>query len=161
MAKPSQPMQDWAKTLTSLDLTKGAEQLLNMFAGLNVPGVNMDALVASQRENLEALGAANRAALEGVKAIGEWQAKILQETMQAMTTAMTAGAKAGTPQQMVTTETDLAKKAFETAVREMRELAEIVTKANQTATDAIIKRIPESLEEIKDVLKIPPPPKTS
>jgi hypothetical protein len=37
----------------------------------------------------------------------------------------------------------------------MRGLAEIVIRANQQATDAIVKRIPESLEEIKDVLKIP------
>lgn len=161
MAKAAQPTQDWAKTLASLDLTKGAEELLNMLAGLNVPGVNMDALVANQRENLEALSAANRAALEGAKAIGEWQAKILQETMQAMTTAMSAGAKAGTPQQMVTTEAELAKKAFETAVGKMRELAEIVTQANQKATEAIVKRIPESLDEIKEVLKVPSPPRTS
>ena len=51
-------------------------------AGLKVPGVNMDALVASQRSNLEALSAANLAAMQGVKAVGEWQVKILQETMQ-------------------------------------------------------------------------------
>ena len=154
MAKPMQPMQDWGKTLASLDLTKGSEKLLNTLAGLNVPGVDMDALVASQRDNLEALGAANRAALEGAKAVGEWQARILQETMQALTAAASARAKVGTPQQMVATETELAKKAFETAVRSMRELAEIVTQANQKAADAIIKRIPESLDEIKDVLKI-------
>ena len=117
MAKPIQPMQDWGKTLASLDLTKGSEELLNTLAGLNVPGVDMDALVASQRDNLEALGAANRAALEGAKAVGEWQAKILQETMQALTAAMSARAKVGTPQQMVATETELAKKAFETAVQ--------------------------------------------
>jgi hypothetical protein len=38
----------------------------------------------------------------------------------------------------------------------MRELADIVTKANQQATDAIVNRIPASLDEIKDVLKLPP-----
>ena len=161
MAKPSQPMQDWGKTLVSLDLTKGTEELLNMLAGLNLPGVNMDALVANQRENLEALSAANRAALEGAKAVGEWQAKILQETMQALTAAIGGLATAGSPQQMVATQAELAKKAFETAVRSMRELADIVTKANQNATEAIVKRIPESLDEIKDVLKIPPPPTSS
>jgi phasin family protein len=77
--------------------------------------------------------------------------------MQALTAAASARAKVGTPQQMVATETELAKTAFETAVRLMRELAEIVTQANQKAADAIIKRIPESLEEIKDVLKIATP----
>jgi phasin family protein len=154
-------MQDWGKALASLDLTKGTEELLNMLTRLDVPGVNMDALVASQRENLEALTAANRAALEGVKAVGEWQAKILQETMKELTTAISGLTKVSSPQQMVTTEADLAKKAFETAVQRMRELADIVTRANQSATDAIIKRVPESLDDIKDVLKLPTPPKTS
>jgi phasin family protein len=161
MAKTSQPMQDWGKALASLDLTKGSEELLNMLTRLDVPGVNMDALVASQRENLEALSAANRAAVEGSKAVGEWQGKILKETMQALTDAMSARAKVTTPQQMLTTEAELAKKAFETAVNAMRELADIVTKANQSAIDAIIRRVPESLDDIKGVLKLPTPPKTS
>lgn len=160
MTDISKLMGDWLKSMSSLDVTKGTEQLLNLLAGLNVPGVNMDALVASQKDNLEALSAANRAAVEGVKAVGEWQVKILQETVQELTTAIGGLAKVGSPQQMIAAETELAKKAFETAVRKMRELSEIVAKANQQATDAIVNRIPESIEEIKDVLKLPPSPGT-
>ena len=158
MTDISKLLGDWLKSMSSLDVTKGTEQLLNLLAGLNVPGVNMDALVASQRNNLEALSAANRAAVEGIKAIGEWQVKILQETVQELTTAIGGMAKVGSPQQMIAAETELAKKSFETAVSRMRELSEIVTKANQQATDAIVNRIPESLEEIKEVLKLPPSP---
>lgn len=154
----SKILGDWLKSMSILDVTKGTEQLLDLLAGLNVPGVNMDALVASQKDNLEALSAANRAAVEGVKAVGEWQVKILQETVQELTTAIGGLAKVGSPQQMIAAETELAKKAFETAVRKMRELSEIVAKANQQATDAIVSRIPASLEEIKDVLKLPPSP---
>jgi phasin family protein len=156
MTDLSKQMNDWTKTMCSLDMTRGSEQLLNALAGLNLPGVNMDALVASQRDNLEALSASNRAAMEGIKAVAEWQVKILQETVQELTSALGGLAKVGSPQQMVAAETDLAKKAFETAVSKMRELADIVTKANQQATDAIVNRIPASLDEIKDVLKIPP-----
>ena len=158
MTDISKLLGDWLKSMSSLDVTKGTEQLLNLLAGLNVPGVNMDALVASQKDNLEALSAANRAAVEGVKAVGEWQVKILQETVQELTTAIGGMAKVGSPQQMIAAETELAKKSFETAVSRMRELSEIVTKANQQATDAIVNRIPESLEEIKEVLKLPPSP---
>ncbi len=158
MTDISKPLGDWLKSMSALDVTEGTEQLLNLVAGLKVPGVNMDALVASQRNNLEALSAANRAAVEGIKAIGEWQVKILQETVQELTTAIGGMAKVGSPQQMIAAETELAKKSFETAVSRMRELSEIVTKANQQATDAIVNRIPESLEEIKEVLKLPPSP---
>ena len=161
MENVSEPLRDWGKAIAGVDLTKGTEELLNILAGLKVPGVNMDALVASQRDNLEALGIANRAALDGIRAAAEWQVKILQETMQELTAAIDGLVKGGSPQQMVATETELAKKAFETAVSEMRELAEIVTEANKRASEAIVKRIPESLEEIKDVLKIPTAPRNS
>jgi len=156
MTDMSKQMSDWLKTMGGLDMTKGSEQLLNALAGLKLPGVNMDALVASQRDNLEALSASNRAAMEGMKAVAEWQVKILQETVKELSSALGGLGKVGSPQQMVAAETDLAKKAFETAVGKMRELAEIVTKANQQATDAIVNRIPASLDEIKDVLKLPP-----
>ncbi len=158
MTDISKPLSDLLKSMASLDVTKGSEQVLGFLAGLKVPGVNMDALVASQRDNLEALSASNRAAVEGVKAVGEWQMQILKETAQELTAAIGGLTKVGSPQEMIAAEADLAKKAFETAVSKMRELSEIVTRANQQATDAIVNRIPASLEEIKDVLKLPQAP---
>lgn len=159
MMDMSKLMTDWVKAMSSLDVTKGSEQFLNALASLNVPGVNMDALVSSQRQNVEALSAANYAAMEGIKAVGEWQMKILQETMQELTAAIGGLAKVGSPQQMVAVETELAKKAFETAVSKMRELAAIMTSANEQATDAIVRRVPRSLDEIREVLKLPQPPR--
>ena len=157
MTDLSQQFGDWSKAIASMDVTRSNERMLDMMAALKLPGVNMDALVASQRDNLEALNASNQAALAGMKAIGEWQAKLLQETMRELTTAIGGLAQAGSPKQMVATETELAKKAFATAVGQMQELTQIVIQANQQATAAIARRIPESLGEIKDVLKLPDP----
>ncbi len=154
MADLSKLLGDWSQAIASMDVTKGSEELLNIMARLKVPGINMDAVVASQRENLEALSASNRAALAGMKAVGEWQVKILQETMQGLTTAISNLTKGGSPQEIAAAEAELARKAFETAVGEMRELAEIVGKANQQASEAIAKRIPASLNEIREVLKL-------
>ncbi|WP_300449671.1 phasin family protein [Accumulibacter sp.] len=158
MTDASKLLSDWLKSMSSLDVSKGSEQLLNILAGLKVPGVNMDALVASQRDNLEALSASNRAALEGIKAVGEWQVRILQETVQELTATLGQLPKVSSPQQLVVAEAEMAKKAFETAVNKMRELSEIVTRANRQAADAIINRVPASLEEIKEVLKTPQAP---
>lgn len=161
MADVSQLMQEWSKVISSIDATKGSEQLFNTLASLKVPGVNMDALVASQRDNLEALSASNRAALEGMKAVGEWQVKLMQETMRELTAAIGGLARTGSPQQLVLAESELARKAFETAVSQMQELTAIVINANQQAASAIAKRIPESVGEIKDVLKLPQSPAKS
>jgi phasin family protein len=145
---------DWGKAMMSIDLTKGSEELFNFMAGLEVPGVNMDALVASQRYNLEALADANRAAADGFKAAAEWQKRVFEETLKALSEAIAALSKAGTPQTMAVTQSELATKAMATAVGQMRELAQILTDANRQANDAIAQRVPEGLGEIKDVLKI-------
>lgn len=155
MSQEFTSFSDWTKANTSLDLTKGSADLLKLMSELKVPGVNIDALVASQRHNIEALNTANRAVLAGFKAVGEWQMWILQETMQELTAAINDLAHVSSPQELVAAETELTKKAIETATRQMRELAQIVNNANQEATDAIVRRIPESLGEIRDVLKIP------
>jgi phasin family protein len=152
---------DFSKFMAGLDLTKGADELIKMLAQYKVPGVNMDALVASQRDNLEALATANRAALEGMKAVAEWEVKILRETMEEITNAVGELAKAGSPKDVVAKQADLAKHAFQAAITNMRELAEIVNKAHQEATDAITERVTESLDEIKDVLKIEQQPPVS
>ena len=145
---------DWGKGLMGFDLTKGSDELFRFMTSLKVPGVDMDALIATQRDNLEALNAANQATLNGLKQASEWQMKILHETMQEMTSAMHAIAKVTTPQQLIEAETDLARKTFETMIHQMRELAEIINNANEEATHAIARRIPESLAEIRDVLKV-------
>ncbi|MBE2258619.1 MAG: phasin family protein [Candidatus Accumulibacter sp.] len=158
MTDLSQLVRDWSRAVASMDATRGSEELLNIIAGLKLPGVNMDALVASQRDNLEALSTANRAALAGMQAVGEWQVKLLQETMRELTAAIGGLAKGGSPQQLLAAETELASKAFATAVGQMQEFTAIVINANQQATAAIAKRIPESVGEIRDVLKLPQPP---
>ncbi|MCM8594624.1 phasin family protein [Accumulibacter sp.] len=146
-------LTDWAKAMASLDVTRGSEELLNIIAGLKVPGVNMDALVASQRDNIEALTAANRAAVEGFQAVGQWQGRILHETVEQLKAAVETLAARGSAGDIAASEAELARKALATAVQEMRELAEIVTRANQQASEAILKRVPASLDEIRTILK--------
>ena len=154
MAKLPESLQDFSKSLMELDMTKGAEQILNKLSQLQVPGLDMDAVVASQRDNLEAVTHANRVAMEGIKGVGEWQMKILNQTIEEISKAAGEMTKVRSPQDVVVEQTELAKRAFETAVSNMRDLADILNKADETATSAIVERVPESLDEIKDVLKV-------
>lgn len=153
MAKTPESLQDFAKSLIDLDVTKGAEQILNRLAELKVPGLDMDALVASQRDNLEAVSKANKAAMEGLKGVGEWQVTILKQAMEEISESAATVTKVRSPQDVVVEQTELAKRIFETAVKNMRELADILHKANEDATKVIVERVPESLDEMKEVLK--------
>src|SRR5262249_17219980 len=59
---------------------------------------------------------------------------------------------AGSPEDKAARQTELAKEAFERAIANMRELAEMVTKAQTEANEVITKRGTESLDEMKDLL---------
>ncbi|WP_089724902.1 phasin family protein [Candidatus Thiosymbion oneisti] len=154
MATTPESLQDLGKSIMSMDITKGADRFLDALAKLKVPGVDMDALVASQRDNLEAMGKANQAVMEGVTGVGKWQMKILMQTLEEISKTGGSMTKIGSPKAVVGEQTDMAKRAFETAVTSMRELADILNTANQTATKVIVDRVPDSLDEVKEILKV-------
>jgi phasin family protein len=113
--------------------------------------VDVDALVASQKKNVEAVVNANRIALEGMQAVAKRQAEVFQEAMREATQAVGSLSKATSPQDLTAKQTELMKTAFEKSVATMRELAEILTKSSQEATKTINARITASLEEIRNL----------
>jgi phasin family protein len=137
--------------MKDFDPTKMVDEFAKMMKQYNIPNVDMDALVASRKKDLEALTQANRVAFEGLQAVAKRQAEILQETMNEAAKIVDALAKAGSPQDVAAKQAEIAKEGFEKALSNMRELAEMVAKANQEATDTINARISASLDEIKEM----------
>ena len=138
-------------TESFLDPAKLSEELKNVLRGSKLPGVDVDALVASERKNVEALTEASRATFESMKAIGKRQIEIFQETMNEATKAYDALIKAGSPPDVVAKETDIAKEAFQKGLSNMHELAEMVTQAQREVMDRINVRVAESLDELKQM----------
>lgn len=149
---------DVSKLMKEFDPTKMVGELSNMLKQYKLPGVDVDSIVASQKKNLEALTSANRVAIEGMQAVVKRQAEILQQTMNEASKAVDALSKAGSPPDVAAKQAELTKDAFERALANMRELAEMVTKSNQEATSTINSRISASLDEMKEVaLKLKQP----
>jgi phasin family protein len=142
---------DFTKVIKDLDPSKMMEEVSKMLQQYKLPGIDMTALVASQKKNLEALTNANRVAFEGLQAVAKRQAAILQETMNEGSKAMEDISKAGSPPEVAAKQAEIAKSAFERALANMRELAEMVAKSNQEATAMINSRITATLDEIKDM----------
>ena len=70
-------------------------------------------------------------------------------------------AEAGSPPEVAAKQAELAKEAFEKALGNMREFAEMVTKAQQGAIDTMSGRISQSLDELKHMaLKMKEPSAT-
>ncbi len=124
-----------------------------MMGDLKVPGFDMQAAMESQRKNIEALTAANQAAVQGLQAVAQRQAEILSQAMSEVSAVAQQLASASTnPQEMTTKQAELARKAFEQALANMRELAEMVSKSNTEAFAIINKRVTESLQELKSLV---------
>jgi phasin family protein len=138
-------------TESFLDPAKLSEELKNVLRGSKLPGVDVDALVASERKNVEAVTEASRATFESMKVIGKRQIEIFQETMNEATKAYDALTKAGSPPEVIAKETEIAKEAFQKGLNNMRELTEMVTQAQHELMDRINARIAESLDELKQM----------
>jgi phasin family protein len=117
------------------DFTKMLEQF-------KIPGVDFSSIVERERKNIEALTQANRIAFEGWQNLVRRQSEILQDSMKRAVddansqTALNNGA-------------ELARSAFETALANMRELAEIATKSQKDAFEVIRKRVEENMNVLR------------
>jgi len=121
------------------------------FAGFAIPGLNVEALMASQRKNVEALTQANQLAIEGVQALARRQVEIAREALEEAPALFRDLSQPTAPQERLAKSAEIAKTSFEKGLATARELTELVTKANTEAFNVITKRVTESFEEMREV----------
>jgi phasin family protein len=151
MAKQTNPFMnfDVTKIFADFDPAKMADEFTKMTGQFNMPVFNMDAMMANQRKNIEALTAANKAAVEGMQMVAARQAEILQESLDEATKIVTELSKSGNPQDVAGKHVDLYTESFEKALVNMRELADMITESSTVSTKLVNERFNESLSEIK------------
>lgn len=118
-----------------------------------VPGLDSKALVEAQRKNIEAMSQANRVAFEGIQAVAQRQGEIFRQTMDEAAKTMQDVSAVNSPEERAAKQADIAKHAFETAIKNTRELAELGAKSQNEAVELINKRVSESFDEVRDSLK--------
>ena len=107
-----------------------------------IPGVDFSSMVERERKNIEALAQANRIAFEGWQNLVRRQSEILQDSMK----RAVDDAKSQT---VLKNGAELARSAFETALANMRELAEMATKSQKDAFEVIRKRVEENMNALR------------
>jgi phasin family protein len=140
--------------LEEIVMAKQAESFLDFditkYVGdLKVPGVDVEAMVSSQRRNIEALTQANRLAFEGVQAVFKRQVEIIRQSVEETARVARELTEASTPQEKAIRQAELTKEAFERALANARELSEIIAKSNSEAFDLLNRRFAQILDEIK------------
>ena len=116
-----------------------------------MPNFDVDALVAIQRRNVEALTEANKLASDGAQAFATRQAEILKGTVDAYADAFRGLMTLNDPQNGAAKQAEFAKASFETSNANIRELTEIAAKAQAKSLDVINKRVVESLGEFQAI----------
>ena len=128
------------------DFTKFTEQF-------KVPAVDTEALLDSQRKNIEAFSAANRIAFEGAQAVTQRQVEILRQVMEESAAVVKQLTAAGKPEDKLADQAELLKHSYEQSVANFRELAEMGAKSNGEAVEVLSRRVTEGLDELKTALK--------
>ena len=123
--------------------------LSKVLGDYKVPGLDVESILASQRKNIEAVTAANQLAIEGLQAVLRRQAEIVRSSVEEAGSYVNQVAAAGTPEEKAAKQAELVKVAFEKALSNIKELAELVAKSNTEAADVLSKRVSESLDEVK------------
>lgn len=126
-----------------------------LLKNLSLPGVDVNALVASRRKDIEALVAANQRAQDGFKALVQRQTEILQDMMRKAQTGAQQGGGANLGQTLAdaaSRQAENATQAFQQALSNMRELAEMAASSQAQAYEVIQNRVKESVEETRQLL---------
>jgi phasin family protein len=129
----------------NLDMTK-------ILAEFRLPAMpDMMELARAQQKNLEAITAANKVALEGARAVAERHMEIVQQSVAEMQDVMRSMANPGDTQEQAAKRAEMAKAAYERAVGQMQELADLIQKSSGEALSLLQKRFAEAMEEVKNL----------
>lgn len=143
------------KSAMDTGMAKMAE-FTKMFSDMKVPGMpgmgampDMEAFLSAHRRNMEVLTAANRVALEGAQAVARRHMEIMQQTMAEVTETMRDMSAPASPQAKAAKQTELMKTSYERAVAHMKELADLIQRANGEALGMLNQRFAEAMDEVK------------
>lgn len=135
-----------AKTGTS---DNGFFDMTKAFGEFRLPGLDVEAVVATQQKNLEALTQANQLAVEGVRALAQRQAEIAQKAFAEASALVREWTQPGAPEERLARNVEAAKQAFETGLATARELNELTTKASTDVFSVITRRMSQGFDEMR------------
>ncbi|MCU7890398.1 MAG: phasin family protein [Candidatus Thiodiazotropha sp. (ex Ustalcina ferruginea)] len=144
---------DFTNLLKAYDPQAFLKQLQGGFSSYQLPNIDSDSFMESQKKNLETLMAANQAALSGTQELLRYQSEIMKQAMADATEAANSLASSTSPQEIAEKQTELVRAAFEKAVSNSTELSELIKTNQEQITALVNERFTDALKEVKDSIK--------
>src|SRR5436309_3219787 len=98
-----------------------------------LPTVNVETIVETTRKNFAALTTANTAAVESIKSIGQRQGDMVRTAMEDFSKHGSEVLAAATVEEKAAKQIDFAKKSYEAAIANTKELADLYSKGQVEA----------------------------
>jgi phasin family protein len=139
-------MSEARPTFFDFDVTK-------MMADFRFRPFDVEAMMAAQRRNIEALSQANQLAVEGMQAVAKRQIEVARQAVEDVSALLRDLAQPASPEDRIAKNTEFAKQLLEKSVNHGREITLLATKAGTEAADVLRKRATEGLDEFRDLAK--------
>ena len=120
-----------------------------IFGDFRFRPIDVEAVWAAQRRNLEALSQANQAAVAGVQALAEHQIALTREAIEGFSALWRDLTTPASSEDRIAKNTEYVKHVLENGVKHGSEIATIATKAGSEAAEILHKRATEGLDEIR------------
>jgi phasin family protein len=122
-----------------------------VLADFRLKPLDVEAVWAAQRRNLEALSQANQAAVEGVQAVARRHIELTRQAFEGWSTLLREMAQPASPEDRIAKNTEYAKQMLEKGISHGREIASIASKAGTDAAEILHKRANEGLDELRSL----------
>jgi phasin family protein len=128
-----------------------------VFTQFATSGFPADHVALAQRRNFEAVVVATQVTAESWLTVYRRQVEIFTQAAVEGTNELQHLLSPGAPEEKIAQHADVLKVTFEKGLTNLREVSQILTKANAEATDVLSKRVTESLAEMKGIVAKTPP----
>ena len=127
--------------------------VMDMFADMakqiNLPKVDYQPFLDIHRKNIEAMQQSAAVLSEGGGAVLAKQQEILGQVGREVRQMLADFKPGGSPREVATKQAELAKRVFEAAVKNTRDIAELVQKSSSEAPKIILDRMRASFAEAR------------
>lgn len=132
----------------------GIPSFMDMFTkfghDLKLPHVDVEAILDHHRKNLEALEKSARVTADGTASVMNRQREMLEEALREATEMAKNYRAPGNPKDLISRQTEFARKAFENTISNAGEVAEMVKKSGTESIDILRARIREAMAEVRN-----------